>query len=90
MTATVTITRDHTLAGLVDDIFKTPSNHPDFGLAFKDLHDWAQMDSPEAGEDGDTWVSSFVLHAAHATPEQIEALTQVAAGLGVRVTVVVG
>ncbi len=48
------------------------------------------MDSPEAGEDGDTWVSSFVLHATTATPEQIDALTRVAAGMGVRVTVVVG
>lgn len=90
MTATVTITRDHTLVTLVDKIFEIPATDPIFGLAFIDLHNWAQMDSPEAGEDGDTWVSSFVLHATTATPEQIEALTQVAAGLGVRVSVVVG
>lgn len=87
MTATVTITRDHPLADLVDEIFEIPASNSNFGLVFSDLHDWAQMDSPEAGEDGDTWVSSFVLHA---TPEQIDALTRVAAGMGVRVTVVVG
>lgn len=90
MTATVTITRDHPLADLVDEIFEIPASNSNFGLVFSDLHDWAQMDSPEAGEDGDTWVSSFVLHATTATPEQIDALTRVAASMGVRVTVVVG
>ena len=74
----------------MDEIFEIPASNSNFGLVFSDLHDWAQMDSPEAGEDGDTWVSSLVLHATTATPEQIDPLTRVAAGMGVRVTVVVG
>ncbi len=41
MTATVTITRDHPLADLVDEIFEIPASNSNFGLVFSDLHDWA-------------------------------------------------